>query len=216
MKIKSFEGGYDKNLSYLIWCQTTNIASIIDPSVKIDKILIKIKQNNLKLTSIFITHSHHDHISYLNDFIKKYPKLIIYININSEFDHPNVKKTKHNQRIQVGSSTIQCIETPGHFYDSMCFWNPEDKMLFTGDTIFVGRTGRVVSHRSNIKDLYNSVYNVILKLPIETIIYPGHNYGLKKLISINDNIAISNFFQAKNLKEFTNTMEKFEKNRIKQ
>jgi glyoxylase-like metal-dependent hydrolase (beta-lactamase superfamily II) len=98
----------------------------------------------------------------------------------------------------------------------MCFWNPKDKILFTGDTIFVGRTGRVVSHRSNIKDLYNSVYNVILKLPLETIIYPGHNYGLMKLISINDNIAISNFFQAKNLKEFINTMEKFEKNRIKQ
>ena len=83
MKIKSFEGGYDKNFSYLIWCEATNTASIIDPSVNIDNILIEIKKNNLKLNSIFITHSHHDNISYLNNFIKNYPSISIYININS-------------------------------------------------------------------------------------------------------------------------------------
>ena len=215
MKIKSFEGGYDKNFSYLIWCEATNTASIIDPSVNIDNILIEIKKNNLKLNSIFITHSHHDHISYLNNFIKNYPSISIYININSEFSHPNIKQIKNNQKIEIGNSTINCISTPGHFYDSMCFWNQKDKMLFTGDTIFVGRTGRVVSYRSNIKDLYNSVYKIILKLPLNTIIYPGHNYGFKKQISINENITISNFFQAKSLQEFTKIMEKFEKNRIK-
>ncbi len=215
MKIKSFEGGYDKNLSYLIWCEVTNTASIIDPSVNIDNILIEIKKNDLKLNSIFITHSHHDHISYLNNFVKNYPNISIYININSEFSHPNIKQIKNNQKIEIGNSTINCIGTPGHFYDSMCFWNQKDKMLFTGDTIFVGRTGRVVSNRSNIKDLYNSVYKIILKLPLDTMIYPGHNYGFKKQISINENITISNFFQAKNLYEFTEIMEKFEKNRIK-
>jgi len=215
MKIKSFEGGYDKNFSYLIWCGATNTASIIDPSVNIDNILIEIKKNNLKLNSIFITHSHHDHISYLNNFIKNYPNISIYININSEFSHPNIKQIRNNQKIKIGNSTINCISTPGHFYDSMCFWNQKDKMLFTGDTIFVGRTGRVVSHRSNIKDLYNSVYKIILKLPLNTMIYPGHNYGFKKQISINENITISNFFQANSLQEFTKTMEKFEKNRIK-
>ena len=215
MKIKSFEGGYDKNFSYLIWCEATNTASIIDPSVNIDNILIEIKKNNLKLNSIFITHSHHDHISYLNNFIKNYPSISIYININSEFSHPNIKQIKNNQKIEIGNSTINCISTPGHFYDSMCFWNQKDKMLFTGDTIFVGRTGRVVSYRSNIKDLYNSVYKIIFKLPLNTIIYPGHNYGFKKQISINENITISNFFQAKSLQEFTKIMEKFEKNRIK-
>ena len=215
MKIKSFEGGYDKNFSYLIWCEATKSASIIDPSVNIDNILIEIKKNNLKLNSIFITHSHHDHISYLNNFIKNYPSISIYININSEFSHPNIKRIRNNQKIEIGNSTINCISTPGHFYDSMCFWNQKDKMLFTGDTIFVGRTGRVVSYRSNIKDLYNSVYKIILKLPLNTIIYPGHNYGFKKQISINENITISNFFQAKSLQKFTKIMEKFEKNRIK-
>ena len=215
MKIKSFEGGYDKNLSYLIWCDSTKSASIVDPAVEIDNIISEINKKNLTLKSLFITHSHHDHILYLNHFIQKYPNAIIYININSEFQHPNIKGIKNNQKVKIGNSTIKCISTPGHFYDSMCFWNKKSKILFTGDTVFVGRTGRVVSHRSNIEDLYNSIYKIILKLPFNTTIYPGHNYGFKKHISIKDNISTSNFFKSKNLKEFINTMEKFEKNRLK-
>ena len=83
-------------------------------------------------------------------------------------------------------------------------------MLFTGDTIFVGRTGRTISKRSNIRDLYNSVYKIILKLPQDTIIYPGHHYGHKLSISIKENIRISNFFQCNNFVEFKNVMENFE------
>ena len=215
MKIKAFEGGYDKNLSYLIWCDSTKIASIFDASVKINDILLEINKNNLKLNSIFITHSHYDHITYLNDFIKTYPDIIIYINNNSDLNLPGIKRIKHNQKIKIGNSIITCLCTPGHFYDSMCFWNQKSKMLITGDTIFVGRTGRVVSQRSNIEDLYNSIYNIILKLPHDTIIYPGHNYGPKNKISIQENMTISNFFKSKNLQEFINTMEKFEKTRIK-
>jgi glyoxylase-like metal-dependent hydrolase (beta-lactamase superfamily II) len=215
MKIIAFEGGYDKNLSYLIWCNSTKIASIIDPSVRIDDMLTEIKNNNLKLNSIFITHSHQDHIAYLNDFIKLYPNIIIYINNNSELNLPEIMRIENNQKIKVGNSIITCLSTPGHFYDSMCFWNQKSKILFTGDTIFVGRTGRVVSQRSNIEDLYNSIYNIILKLPLDTTIYPGHNYGLKNKISIQNNITISNFFKSKNLQEFINTMENFEKTRIK-
>ena len=215
MKIKIFEGGYDKNLSYLIWCDSTKIASIVDASVRINDMLVEVKNNNLKLNYIFITHSHHDHITYLNDFIQIYPNITIYINNNSELNLPEIKQIKNNQKIQIGNSIITCLSTPGHFYDSMCFWNQKSKILFTGDTVFVGRTGRVVSHRSNIQDLYNSIYNIILKLPLDTIIYPGHNYGSKKYISIHENIAISNFFKSKNFQEFIKTMKTFEKNRLK-
>ena len=69
MNIKSFEGGYDKNLCYLIWCDKTKIAGIIDPAVNITPIIESIEKNNLILTKIFISHTHHDHILYLNDFI---------------------------------------------------------------------------------------------------------------------------------------------------
>ena len=92
----------------------------------------------------------------------------------------------------------------------MCFWNKDQAALFTGDTIFVGRTGRTISNRSSISDLYNSVYNTILKLPMDTLIYPGHHYGYKKSITINENIHCSKFFTSNSLDEFIKTMKDFE------
>ena len=213
MKVKVFEGGFDQNFSYLIWCPIKKIASIVDPSVKIDIIIAEIETNNLKLDSIFITHSHHDHVVYLNDFVNIFAHINIYINHKTKFTHPSIFHIKNNEKIKVGREIITCLSTPGHFYDSMCFWNEKSKILFTGDTVFVGRTGRTVSHKSNIQDLYNSVYNIILKLSPNTIIYPGHNYGIKRQISIKENINISDFFKSKNLEEFIETMQKYEKNR---
>ena len=105
------------------------------------------------------------------------------------------------------------IHTPGHYSDSICFWNKKNKCIFTGDTIFVGRTGRTVSNNSNIKDLYNSVYEKIFSLPIDTLIYPGHNYGFSNTITIKDNINLSNFFTCKSFEEFKLVMEGFESSR---
>ena len=76
--IKTFQGGYDKNFSYLIWCNKTLHASIIDPAVEIELIIKTIKKNNLLLKKILVTHTHADHIYYLNDFCKLYPELTVY------------------------------------------------------------------------------------------------------------------------------------------
>ena len=66
MKIKTFIGGFDKNFSYLIWCEKTRIAAIIDPAVEITPILEYIESLDLITTKILITHTHQDHIFYLN------------------------------------------------------------------------------------------------------------------------------------------------------
>ena len=108
---------------------------------------------------------------------------------------------------------IAAIYTPGHFKDSICYWNKNDKIIFTGDTIFVGRTGRTISSDSSIKDLYNSVYNKLLTLPKETTIYPGHHYGFSKTITINENIRLFDFFSCNSFEEFKLVMQNFEKNR---
>ena len=64
-------------------------------------------------------------------------------------------------------------------------------------------------------DLYNSVYTKLLTLPIDTIIYPGHNYGSKPTMTIKENIKISNLLQASGKKDFIDRMKKFELTRKK-
>tara|TARA_Y100000588_G_C14213900_1_gene907929 strand:+ start:1149 stop:1799 length:651 start_codon:yes stop_codon:yes gene_type:complete len=216
MKIKSFEGGYDRNLCYLIWCEETNIAAIIDPSVEISSIIQFIDDNKLILNKIIITHSHHDHIRYLSEFTYLYPKIDIYASKNSSLSkNQQFIGLDHNDTISVGENLIIALFTPGHYKDSMCYWIQDQDIIFTGDTIFVGRTGRTVSDGSDISDLYHSVYNIILKLPLNTVIYSGHHYGFSKTITIKDNIRYSNFFTCKTLDEFILVMKNFEDNRHK-
>ena len=213
MKVKAFLGGFDKNFCYLVWCEKTNIAAIIDPSTEINPITEYIEKNELVLSKILITHTHHDHISYLNDFLNLYTNLLVYC-----FHKPINMKNNYigiidNEVITIGESFLTTIYTPGHFIDSVCYWNKENYYLFTGDTMFVGRTGRTISNTSNIEKLYDSIYNRLLILPDNTLIYPGHHYGYKANISIKNNIKLFDFFQCKSLPEFKKIMINFEKNR---
>jgi len=214
MKTRSFEGGYDKNLCYLIWCEETKIAAIIDPSVGIDAIIKYMDDHQLILNKIIITHTHHDHIRYLDDFTSLFPEIEIYASENASLPHfKELIGLKHNDIISIGNNVMLALFTPGHYKDSMCYWVEDEDMVFTGDTVFVGRTGRTISSGSNISDLYHSVYKIILELPFNTAIHPGHHYGLSKTITIQDNIALSQFFTCKTLDEFILTMKNFEDNR---
>ena len=213
MNIQSFEGGYDKNLCYVISCPTTKIAAVIDPSVSITPVTEYIEANDLILSKILISHTHHDHIFYLDNFLYLFPNIEVICHENhiKKFEHHTVKVTDY-EIITLGLEILISIHTPGHYADSICYWNEKRDLLFTGDTIFVGRTGRVQSNNSNIHDLYNSVYNKIFKLSHDTVIYPGHNYGFSESISIKDNINFSKFFSCKSFEEFELVMKNFEKN----
>jgi len=214
MQIKTFQGGYDKNLCYLIFCKLTKRAAIIDPSVESLRIIEYIENQNLILEKIILTHTHYDHLSYLDDFIFHFSNLTV-------FGHSKPVKNdtnkyiglSHREVITIGRHMFTILHTPGHYPDCICIWNEKKNVLFTGDTMFVGRTGRTISEGSSILDLYYSIYNILLKLPEETIIYPGHNYGFSISCSLNENRKYSKFFQCKSSSEFIIVMDNYERSR---
>ena len=214
MKVKYFIGGYDKNICYLLWCDESKHAAIIDPSVEINPIIEFINKQDLILDKILITHSHNDHIKFVSDFIDYFNFIKVYISYKSSKKFNFISLTD-NQIINIGMHMITCLETPGHYYDSMSFWDSKNKLIFTGDTMFIGRTGRVLSSKSSIDDLYSSIYDILLKLPHNTMIYPGHDYGYTTLDTIGNNIVSSKFFNCQNLEEFKLVMKKYEQNRKK-
>jgi len=214
MKVKSFQGGFDKNLSHLIWCESNYVAAIVDASVNITEIMEYMGMHDLLLEKILITHSHSDHIHFLSDILFQFPQVQICGHEFPEYDfRNNYRKLKHYEIITIGSEMITCIHTPGHYSDSLCYWIKKRDCLFTGDTMFVGRTGRTISNKSNISHLYDSIYNCILKLPMQTIIYPGHHYGHVRTITLKENISLSPFFQCSNEVEFIRTMQDYEDGR---
>ena len=214
MKLKTFKGGFDKNFCYLIWCGDTMEGAVIDPSVEPVEIFEFIESHDIIISKILITHTHYDHISHLDDFIYKYPNISIYgyANTRKTFSSDFIG-TDHNDIISVGSIMLTALYTPGHYDDCLCYWNIKEKFLFTGDTVFVGRPGRTINAYSDISELYKSIYNIILKLPLDTIIYPGHDYGHIPNILLCDNITLSSFFSCQSEKEFIHVMDNFENNR---
>ena len=214
MNVKRFQGGYDKNFCYVVSCEETKMAAIIDPSVEINPVIEYIESNNLILDKVLITHTHHDHIYYLGDFINLYPLMKVYASVKARLPKTvDFKKIEHNDVVMVGKHFILSLFTPGHYIDSICYWVKSQNIIFTGDTMFVGRTGRTISSGSNIKDLYYSTYDILLKLPSDTVIFPGHHYGFRKNITLRENMKLSNFFQCKSFSEFDKVMQNFEKSR---
>jgi glyoxylase-like metal-dependent hydrolase (beta-lactamase superfamily II) len=209
--IQSFEGGYDKNYSYLLSCLETISSIIVDASLELSRLQPFIKT---RPAAILITHSHHDHIKYINEYIEKYPEIKVIGHPKSKLNNTsesNYLPMEDSSVFKLGGLEIKTIHTPGHYYDSVCYL--VDNVIFTGDTLFIGRTGRTLSKGSNISDLYNSVYKKLLTLPGSTIIYPGHNYGSKPTMAISENMKISNLLQASGEKDFIDRMKNYEKTR---
>ncbi|MDC0215327.1 MBL fold metallo-hydrolase [Candidatus Marinimicrobia bacterium] len=208
--IRTFRGGYDNNFSYLVSCMQTGIQFLIDAAISLDKIKPYINQ---PLGALLITHSHGDHTAYLNDILDEYPnaKFIGYKNLIHKSNKYEFYPVNDQDRVLLGKINIKIIHTPGHFPDSLCYLM--ENIIFTGDTLFVGRTGRTISANASTKDLYYSIYDKILSLPGNTLIYPGHDYGEKPTISLKENIKISPLLQAKSEKDFIERMANYEANR---
>ncbi len=209
--VRSFKGGYDDNLTYLVTCIHTGNQFLVDASVPLKQILPFVKKNGLIV--LFITHTHGDHTAYLDDYVEAFPNLVVMIYKDSEDIVKSTLKrpVKHGDIVTVGQLSLEVFHTPGHYPDSVCYLL--DDILFTGDTLFVGRTGRTVSSGSDTRQLYHSVYNIILDLPGNIIIYPGHDYGPKMTISIDGNISLSPLLQAEDEDDFILQMAKYENER---
>ena len=208
--IRSFIGGYDKNFTYIITCIRSGIQVCVDASINL-KVLRPHIHN--KITAVLITHSHKDHIAYLDQYKDSYPNLVVISHPDNItfINKKNINLVQHNQIFRIGALNFRSLHTPGHYFDSICYLM--ESVLFTGDTIFVGRTGRVISDRSSIEQLYNSVYGIILQLPKNIRIYPGHDYGKKPTLSLEENIRHSNLLQATDLNDFKIRMEEYELSR---
>ena len=158
MKIKTFQGGFDKNLSYLIWCGSTRKAGIVDASVELTEIFECIEAKNLILEKIFITHTHFDHINYLEDIKYQFPQIqVCGFNNPEEALGENYRKLNHHEIIPLGSEMFTALHTPGHYPDSMCFWNKKE-IVFLPEIPCLWAEPEELSEQKVIFHIYIPVY----------------------------------------------------------
>ncbi len=154
-RIEQFLVGKMDNFTYAIIDEKNRKAIIVDPSWDLKTIFDFLEKNMLENTLIINTHSHFDHVTG-NDHVAKRTGAKIIQHKTS----PLKKDIEVNdgESIKFGDSEIKIIHTPGHSEDSICLI-VDDKILLTGDTLFVGSCGRLDLQGSDPNQMYHSIYN---------------------------------------------------------
>lgn len=164
---------------------------IVDPSAESDKIINVIEEYKLKPSAILLTHGHFDHIMSVNDLLAKYD-IKVYISKFDEEMLSDSRKSGGSSFIGSGYVTkadvlledgdiihllgkdIKFIATPGHTKGSGCYYIEDEKILFSGDTVFREDCGRTDLYGGDNPSIVRSIYEKVLTLPEDVNILPGH------------------------------------------
>ncbi len=176
---------------YLIQDEKTKEAMVIDPAGEADKILEMLTILEAKLKYIYLTHCHGDHIGGVKEVKEKMGGKVLIHRMDAEgLKNRNITLTDYigmhqveleadsrvddGDLIHIGEIEFTVIHTPGHTKGSTCLYCKQEKMLFSGDTIFHGTWGRTDLPTGSFEEMIHSISYKLMVLPDDVIIYPGH------------------------------------------
>jgi glyoxylase-like metal-dependent hydrolase (beta-lactamase superfamily II) len=189
--------------TYLIASAKGREAVIIDPVIEnVDNYVKILEELDLKLVKVIDTHIHADHVTGASK-LKQATNCTTLMGEHTPADIVEIK-VKDNELIIIDSLKIRSLYTPGHTSDSYSFLL--DNYLFSGDTLLINGTGRTDFQNGSSKDAYNSLFNNLLKLPEETLVYPGHDYNGKFSSTIGNEKKFNPRLQVKNVDEYVELM----------
>ena len=192
MIIKQIQLGADKVFCYILACEESREAVVIDPCGNESRILAFINELHLKPLFIINTHCHPDHTCgnkvikdatgaqivrhEADELLLQDRSALEYFNRQGYSPSPPADRIVFdNDQLVFGNYVLRVIHTPGHSPGSICLY--ADGNLFTGDSLFVGAAGRVDVPGGDFTTLIESLSGKIAILPDETVIWPGHDYG---------------------------------------
>ena len=191
--------------TYLIASAKGREAVIIDPVLEnVEDYIRLLKELDLKLVKVIDTHIHADHVTGASK-LKQATNCTTIMGEHTPADTVEIK-VKDDEIIDIDNLKIKSIYTPGHTSDSYSFLL--DNYLFTGDTLLINGTGRTDFQNGSSKDAYNSLFNNLLKLPEETLVYPGHDYNGKFSSTIGNEKKFNPRLQVKSVDEYVDIMSK--------
>ena len=189
--------------TYLISSGQGREALIIDPVIKdVNEYINLLKELDLKLVKVIDTHIHADHVTGASK-LKDITKCSTIMGEHTPAEAVEIK-VKDDEYIHLDNLKIRAMHTPGHTSDSFSFLM--NNYLFSGDTLLINGTGRTDFQNGNSKDAYNSLFNRILKLPDETLLYPAHDYKGETVSTIGKERKLNPRLQVSNVEEYIEIM----------
>tara|TARA_B100000965_G_C19576602_1_gene751590 strand:+ start:595 stop:1278 length:684 start_codon:yes stop_codon:yes gene_type:complete len=201
-----FEQLFDKTSStytYLISSGPGREALIIDPVLEhVDKYINILNMMNLKLVKVIDTHIHADHITGMSK-LKNKTNCETVMGDKTPTDIVSIK-IKDQEFVTIDKLRLKAIYTPGHTSESFSFLMND--RVFTGDTLLIGGTGRTDFQNGDPYDSYNSIFNILLKLPDNTKVYPAHDYNGNFYSTIENEKLHNPRLQVKSANEYADIM----------
>lgn len=176
---------------YIVEDEITKETLVIDPGGEVQKIIELLEAIKAKVKYIYLTHCHADHTAGVNA-LREYTgakvlihradkegladdriSLATYIGL-AEFNIKNVFRVDDGDIMHIGNLKLEVIHTPGHTKGGSSLYCKQEKMVFTGDTMFRGTWGRTDLPTGSLEQIMFSITNKLLKLEDDTIVYPGH------------------------------------------
>jgi glyoxylase-like metal-dependent hydrolase (beta-lactamase superfamily II) len=173
------EVGLLKNFNTLIGCRATGRCAIVDPAYEVDRMLREAKTRGLRIDTVLLTHTHHDHVEGVAETVSA-TGARVYVGAG-ELDaarraapFAELLPLDGGERISVGDELVEVLATPGHTVAGRSYL--VDGNVMTGDTLFIGGSGRTDFQGGDPRVLWRSL-QLLANLPEETRVYPGHDYG---------------------------------------
>jgi len=203
MIFRQFFDNISSTYTYVISSGQGREALIIDPVLeKVDQYIKLLNELDLKLVKVIDTHIHADHVSGVGELRKK-TKCITLMGERAPADIVSMY-VKDNEKIQIEKIELKTLYTPGHTDDSYSFLMND--RVFTGDTLLIKGTGRTDFQNGDPYDSYNSIFERLLKLPEDTLIYPAHDYKGENVSTIGEEKKFNPRLQVSSAEEYASIM----------
>src|SRR6266568_1887455 len=191
--------------SYLLASRRGGEALIIDPVLeKVDRYLQLVAELDLKLVKAVDTHIHADHITGLGA-LRDRTHCITVMGENAKVDVVSMRVTE-GDKLTIEGLALDVLYTPGHTDDSYSFLTRD--RVFTGDTLLIRGTGRTDFQNGDARAQYDSIFNKLLRLPDETMVFPAHDYKGETVSTIGEEKAFNPRLQVKSVDEYAELMSK--------
>jgi glyoxylase-like metal-dependent hydrolase (beta-lactamase superfamily II) len=221
---KQIEIGPMANFVYLVGSTETRQAAVVDAAWDIEQILRLAAADGMEIIYAFVTHTHPDHVGSwlrgahiegLEELLAKSKAKVVVHKAEREFvkflSPSDCLEAESGHRIDIGGAQIRLIHTPGHSPGSQCFLLEgrapgEPGRLISGDTLFIDSCGRVDLPGSNPQQIYESLTQKLMRLPDDTLLFPGHNYAAARSSTIGEQRKTNPYLQFGSLSAFLAAM----------